>query len=235
MAGPQNSPPPSRGPVTAWWYKLAYAMDRMFKTGSRRAEFEHKYRAHGDYFGYQTKPYELKKYQDTFSVVRRFRRNTGSVLELACSVGVFTKLLASEFNEVVASDISEEALRIAAQTVGGTGKVSFVRSDVEGIDVRRQFDVVMISEVLLFVKESDGPRILDMLDRHLKPNGIVVEVANANRPTNSKFFFDWDKIISSRFPILYRERHDDPTWPYEIVVYAREPARDGAGPAVRNI
>ena len=225
MAQPQRTPARSEGAVAGLWYRLAYAMDRIFKTGSRRAEFEHKYRTHGDYFGYQTEPYELKKYQDTFSAVQRFRRNKGSVLELACSVGVFTRLLTSEFDEIVASDISEEALRIAAQNLGGTGKVRFVRSDVESIDVQRQFDVVMIAEVLLFVKESDGSRILDMLDRHLKPDGIIVEVANADRPVSKKFFFGWDKIIASRFPILHRERHENPNWPYEIVVYARTPAR----------
>lgn len=225
MTGQENTSPPSGGFVAGLWYKLAYAIDRAFKTGNRRAEFEHKYRAHGDYFGYQTKPYELKKYQDTFDVLKRFRRDAGCVLELACSVGVFTKMLSTDFEEVVASDISEEALRIAAATVGDLGRVSYVRSQVETIDVQRLFDVVVISEVLLFVKERDGQRILDMLDRHLKPDGIIVEVANADRPTNKKFFFGWDRIISSRFPIIHRERHEDKNWPYEIVVYARTPTR----------
>lgn len=223
MTQPSPAPRPKH-PLASLWYKIAYAFDRAFKTGSRRAEFEHKYAEHGDYFGYTAKPYETKKYQDAFNAVMRWRRNRGSVLELACSVGVFTKMLASEFDEVVASDISEAALRIAAETVGATGKVSYVRSDVETIDVGRKFDVVMISEVLLYVKEADGPRILDMLDRHLKPDGIIIEVENANRPSDKKFFFGWDRIIKSRFPIIHRERHEDEQdgkWPYEIVVYAR--------------
>jgi len=202
-------------------YGLAYSWDRAFKTGKRRAEYEYKYATHGDYFAYRSRPYETKKYQDTLRVVLRERRARTSILETGCSVGVFTQLLAQEFDEVVATDISGEALRLAAETVGPVAHVTYVRSEVEAINLGRGFDVIMVAEVLLFVKERDSERLLSVLDRHLSDNGVIVEVANANRPTNEKFFFGWDRIISSRFPIVCRERHDDPTWPYEIVVYQR--------------
>lgn len=215
------APPPRHGPVTALWYRLAYAWDRAFKTGGRRAEFEHKYREHGDYFAYRSKPYELAKYERTLAVVLKARRSRRSVLETGCSVGVFTRMLAAEFDDVVASDISGEALRIAAETVGDDGKVTYVRSEVEAIDLGRTFDVVLVAEVLLFVRKQDANRLLAMLDRHLKPDGVIIEVSNANRPSSKKFFFGWDKIISQKFPVVSRERHEDPVWPYEIVVYSR--------------
>lgn len=220
-----SSPPPRLGPIATIWYRLAYAWDRLFKTGNRRAEYEHKYAEHGDYFAYRSRPYEMKKYQDTLAVVLRERRSRGSVLETGCSVGVFTKMLAETFDEVVATDISGQALRLAADTVAGAGNVAYARSEVEAIDLGRRFDVIMLSEVLLFVRERDSERLLSMLDRHLKEDGVIIEVSNANRPTDKKFFFNWDTIISQKFPVLSRERHEDPTWPYEIVVYQRPGTR----------
>lgn len=216
-----NSPPRPNGPLKTLWYKLAYAWDRTLKTGNRRAEYEVKYAAHGDYFAYRSKPYEQQKYKRTLEVVLSARRGRGSVLETGCSVGVFTRMLAENFDTVVASDISSEALRIAEETVGGVGKVSYFRSEVETIDLGRKFDVVMVSEVLLFVRERDREKLLAMLDRHLADDGIIIEVANADRPISKKFFFGWDKIIAERFPVVSRERHEDPVWPYEIVVYTR--------------
>jgi 2-polyprenyl-3-methyl-5-hydroxy-6-metoxy-1,4-benzoquinol methylase len=213
----------SSGPLSALWYRLAYRLNRVLKTGNRRAEFEHKYRTHGDYFSYRSKPYEQTKYERTLATVMRARRGRASVLETGCSIGVFTRMLAETFDEVVASDISSEALRLATKTVGSAGNVSYVRSEVEAIDVGRKFDVILLAEVLLFVRERDNERLLSMLDRHLKDDGIIIEVANADRPPSKKFFFAWDRYISERFPIVSRERHEDPSWPYEIVVYARSP------------
>lgn len=214
-----HSPPRDR--FTALWYRLVYAWDRLLKTGNRRAEYEHKYGDKGDYFEYRTRPYELKKYRDTLDVVLRQRRDRGSVLETGCSVGVFTKMLAEHFDLVVASDISDQALRLASETVGPAPHVTYLRGKVESLEINRNFDVLMVAEVLLFVRERDSEKLLAMLDKHLSDDGIIVEVANANRPTDDKFFYNWDQVIASRFAIVSRERHEDPVWPYEIVVYER--------------
>lgn len=219
------SPPGRLSLLSKIGYGLAYRWDRAFRTGNRRAEYEYKYATHGDYFAYRSRAYELKKYEDTLAVVLRERRARGAILETGCSIGVFTKMLAEHFDEVVATDISGEALRLAADTVGPAGNVSYVRSEVESINLGRRFDVLMVAEVLLFVRERDSERLLTVLDKHLSEDGIIVEVTNANRPTNEKFFFGWDRIISARFPIISTQRYDDPTWPYEIVVYRRPGAQ----------
>lgn len=223
-SSPPPAPPPKRGPLSALWYEVGYAFDRTFKTGKRRAEFEHKYRKHGDYFGYQTKPYELEKYRRTLETALSMRRGRGRALEIGCSVGVFTRMIAPDFDAVTAADISEEALRIAARTVDGAGQVSYVQSDVISLSQPQAFDVVFAAEVLMYVREADGPKVIEVFERLLKPDGIIVEVTQADRSPNPKFFHGWDRILSSRFPIVSRETVPDQTRPYEIVVYARAPA-----------
>jgi 2-polyprenyl-3-methyl-5-hydroxy-6-metoxy-1,4-benzoquinol methylase len=217
-----SSPPPKRSPLSALWFELGYAFDRTFKTGKRQAEFEHKYRKHGDYFGYHTKPYELEKYQRTLETALRLRRGRGAALEVGCSVGVFTKMIAHEFDAVTASDISAEALRIVAGNVGSVGHMSYAQSDVISLNLNKQFDVIFAAEVLMYVREADGPRVIEVFEQHLKPDGVIIEVTQADRSPNAKFFHGWDRVLGSHFAVISREGVVDESRPYEIVVYARK-------------
>ena len=221
---PSNAPPPKRGLLSAFWFEISYAFDRTFKTGKRRAEFEHKYRRHGDYFGYQTKPYELEKYQRTLETAQRLRRGRGAALEIGCSVGVFTKMIAHAFDAVTASDISAEALRIAAETVRGAGDVTYAQSDVISLDLGAKFDVIFAAEVLMYVREADGPRVIEVFEKHLRPDGVIIEVTQADRSPNPKFFHGWDRVLGAHFSVLSREVVANELRPYEIVVYARRAA-----------
>ena len=65
--------------------------------GDRRFEFEKRYLEHGDVWNYETSDYERDKYSRTLDFIRSARRGNASVLEVGCSVGVFTELLAAEF------------------------------------------------------------------------------------------------------------------------------------------
>src|ERR1043165_9135897 len=134
---------PMKNPAAALWHELRYAFDRAFKTGERRHEFEHKYRKHGDYFGYRSNPYELQKYERTLALMRAWRPATAqSALEIGCSVGVFTKMIAPEFTRVTAVDIAKEALAITATEVGSAGQVSYAQSDLLSLRLGQTFDVI---------------------------------------------------------------------------------------------
>ncbi len=49
-----KKPAPPQDALARLWRRVGYAIDRTFKTGGRRHEFEHKYATHGGYFGYQS-------------------------------------------------------------------------------------------------------------------------------------------------------------------------------------
>ena len=211
-----------KNPVEAIWHEALYAFDRMFKTGERRHEFEHKYRRHGDYFGYRTNPYELEKYERTLNLMREWRRGRGSALEIGCSVGVFTGMIAGEFDKVVATDIAKEALSIAAGQVGGAGDVSYVQSDLISLNLEKSFDIVFCAEVLMYVRESDAAKACAALDRHLATNGLIIEVSQQDREAGKpKFFHGWDQVLGQYFRVAHRQQFDDPVRPYEIVAYER--------------
>ncbi|HVY89427.1 MAG TPA: SAM-dependent methyltransferase [Hyphomonadaceae bacterium] len=206
----------------SFWHEVHYAFDRTFKTGNRRHEFEHKYGKHGDYFGYQTKPYELAKYRRTLDLALQWRRGSSSALEIGCSVGVFTAMIADKFDTVTATDIASEALNLTCGQVGGVGQVSYVQSDLISLNVGRRFDVIFCAEVLMYVRERDSKRACQILDAHLATDGIIVEVSQQDREAGKpKFFHGWDRVLGERFQTVHVEKIDDPARPYEIIAYAR--------------
>ena len=213
---------PAQGPLARFWHQIGYAIDRTFKTGGRRHEFEHKYATHGDYFGYQNNPYELTKYERTLELVKQWRRKRESALEIGCSVGVFTAMIAPEFDELVATDIASEALALAKTQVAGKGSVSYVQSDVISLSLGRKFDMIFCAEVLMYVREKDASLACRILDAHLADNGLIIEVSQQDREDGKpKFFHGWDKVLGKYFEVAHHQRFDDAVRPYEVVAYQR--------------
>lgn len=209
-------------PVASAWHQIRYSIDRLFKTGNRLHEFEHKYRKHGDYFGYESKPYEKLKYARTLELMKQWRSGTESALEIGCSVGVFTAMIAPEFAHVTAVDIAGEALELTRKQVKDAENVACIQSDLLSLKPDRQYDVVFCAEMLMYIREKDGAEACRVLDGCLKPGGIIIEVSQQDREAGKpKFFHGWDKILGAYFEITHRERFDDPERPYEIVAYSR--------------
>jgi cyclopropane fatty-acyl-phospholipid synthase-like methyltransferase len=78
-----------------------------------------------DPFNYQFAAYERRKYHKTLETVLKWRSGAESVLELGCSIGVFTQMLANYFVRVTALDISNEACGM--ETFAHRMKVSIKR------------------------------------------------------------------------------------------------------------
>lgn len=210
-------------PLKSAWHSVRYAIDRAFKTGNRRHEFEHKYRKHGDYFGYRTNPYETLKYARTMDLMRAWRPSSDSALEIGCSVGVFTAMIAPEFKTVVAVDIAREALGLAAETTGHAPNVSYIQSDLISLNAGRTFGVIFCAEVLMYIPQKQGPEACEVLDRHLAPGGLIIEVCQQDREAGApKFFHGWDKVLGQYFEVAHREKFDDAERPYEVVGYRRK-------------
>ncbi len=212
-------------PISSAWHQIRYSLDRMFKTGNRLHEFEHKYRKHGDYFGYQTKPYEKLKYERTLELMKLWRTGSDSALEVGCSVGVFTAMIVPEFRHITAVDIAGEALELTRKQVQHAKNVAYVQSDLLSLKPDQTFDVVFCAEMLMYIRETDGAETCSVLDSCLKPGGIIIEVTQQDREAGKpKFFHGWDKILGEYFEISHRERFDDLGRPYEIVGYRRRVA-----------
>jgi peptidoglycan/xylan/chitin deacetylase (PgdA/CDA1 family)/2-polyprenyl-3-methyl-5-hydroxy-6-metoxy-1,4-benzoquinol methylase/GT2 family glycosyltransferase len=141
--------------------------------------------------------YEVEKYEHALSLLPNSR--PARALELACAEGHFTERLAPRVDELIAVDISGEALARARARTGGE-HVQFARADLFADALPKgPFDVVFCAEVLYYAPNLDALAALAArISEALSPGGRVI-LAHANLvgddPTTSGF--DWDHSIGS--------------------------------------
>ena len=142
-----------------------------------------------------------------------------SVLEVGCSVGVFTELLAAEFEQVTAIDISREALVLAARH--SRPNTRFMRSDIRQVPATSRYDVIVCAEILYYLPEEDVVPVMDKLAGLLSDRGIVVTVSGiAGSRSDARYFDDWNDALAERFERLAVVDVDHPSRPYRIAAFA---------------
>lgn len=131
--------------------------------------------------------------------------NGRKVLEVGCSMGGASFLLADRGFTVFASDISKYALEKAKKLAKLLGKnISFYTFDVQkDIPIREKFDIICAFEVIEHLEKPEAA-IKNMRSK-LKTNGVLIcstpngEHAVSDDPThiNIKSALEWKKIFES--------------------------------------
>jgi 2-polyprenyl-3-methyl-5-hydroxy-6-metoxy-1,4-benzoquinol methylase len=212
---------PNRKSRRAWVYRRMNDFHRRIKTTNRRYELELVYLEKSDPWDYKTSKYEAKKYRRGLKAALQWRRGRGRALEIGCSIGMFTRMLPAEFDEVTAVDISEEAIALARREVNGAGHVDFVRADIRKLRLGKRYDVIFVSEMLYYLPRSAKAPVMNALRSHLSPDGVVILVSG--RPSPGENFLalsDWKPLfIEEGFNVLADEDIDNPFRPYVIQVF----------------
>jgi len=114
-----------------------------------------------------------KKGKKIIAILRDFLRSgMGALrcLDIGCSVGIISELLADEMGWVIGLDIDEEALTIAHQREG-KGNVDFLMGDALQLPfANASFDVVICAQVYEHVSEPKG--LINEIQRVLKAGGL---------------------------------------------------------------
>jgi len=149
-----------------------------------------------DPWNYGASAYERLKYEDTLELVPHLPQ--GSALELACAEGHFTNRLAGRVGALLATDISETALKRAAARCEGLRNVAFRQLDFMRGPLPGAYDLIVCSEVLYYA----GARLASVARRlaaALRPGGLLVmahanQIADEPRATG----FDWGHAYGAR-------------------------------------
>ncbi len=209
-------------PPRALLFGLLNKLNFLARTGNRRFEFERLYLENPDPWEFHSSPYERRKYERTLACALQWRKASMNALELGCSVGAFSQMLARHFDAVTALDVSQEALAAAKRRNGVESNVRFVRGDLRSLDLGTRYDLIVCAEVLYYLRRSDLEIVCLQLERHLAAGGIVLMVAGVPAGKPDDFYFDaWEDILAARFKRIFRETVADPARPYEIVVFSR--------------
>jgi len=136
--------------------------------------FDALYTADPDPWKFAASPYEQAKYRLTLNAMPKPRYR--SALEVGCSIGVLTRLLASRCDAVLAIDAAPtplvESRRRCADLTGVRFEQMFVPKQwPDGV-----FDLILLSEVVYYLSREDVGRLATSVTRSLAPDGSVILV-----------------------------------------------------------
>jgi cyclopropane fatty-acyl-phospholipid synthase-like methyltransferase len=139
-----------------------------------REYFENLYEQSLDPWGFETSPYERRKYERTLSVLqgRRYQH----ALEVGCSIGVFTAMLAPLCDELRAVDVSEKAVAVARKRLASFLHVRVEQRSLPEEAPEGPFDLVVASEVLYYWSEEVVLTALRRFEEVLAPGGVLLAV-----------------------------------------------------------
>lgn len=138
------------------------------------------YAASADPWNFETSPYEAGKYAATLKALPRETYDCG--WEIGCSIGVLTEKLALRCRSLLATDVSEEALRAARRRCAKLPQVRFEALSVPP-EVNQAtatlpggFDLVVLSEAGYYWGEEDLARAADQIADHQPSGGQLLLV-----------------------------------------------------------
>lgn len=138
------------------------------------AYFEALYAADPDPWRFRSSDYEAAKYAATLAALERPRY--GHALEVGCSIGVLTKLLAARCDSLLAIDGSARAVAAARRHCGALPGLTLAQREVPRQWPRARYDLILFSEVLYYLDEPDLARIATLARRDVAPGGEVLLV-----------------------------------------------------------
>ena len=136
--------------------------------------FDSIYAASDDPWHFRSSPYEREKYAATLAALppRRFRVG----LEIGCSIGELTRLLAQSCTSICGLDIAAAPLAIARARCADLPHVAFIRANIPADWPIGHYDLIVLSEVLYFLSHDDRAAVARLVCRSLSPNGVVLLV-----------------------------------------------------------
>jgi predicted TPR repeat methyltransferase len=114
------------------------------------AYFDELYLRERDPWSFESSAYERRKYRHTLAAIGAPDRRVGRALEVGCSIGVFTELLAGRCDELLAVDASIHAVERARARMRFRENVRVERRELPEQLPTGPWDLIVCSEVLYY-------------------------------------------------------------------------------------
>lgn len=127
-----------------------------------------------DPWDFDTSEYERLKYADTLAHLppRRFY----SALEIGCSIGVLSGVLARRCDHLLGVDFAEAALAEARRRHAGRRDLAFSRMHLPREKPAGPFDLIVLSEILYFMDRGDVQATAQVVSQVSEPGATVIMV-----------------------------------------------------------
>jgi SAM-dependent methyltransferase len=182
-----------------------------------RAYFAHIYRR-SDPWNYESSPYEQRKYAALLADLSR--SPYGHILEIGCSIGVFTEMIAAYGKRLTAVDISTKAAGLAQRRCRHLDHVLIRRADFLKLRENGTYDLILAAEILYFLWQPPRLRraVRDKLAALLADGGTLIVVWGGFRLKQ-----DWDAFLQEdgKLRLLRTKLHEDPERSFRISSFGR--------------
>jgi SAM-dependent methyltransferase len=138
-----------------------------------RAYFEALYAADPDPWRFATSDYEREKYAASLAALPDPFYQSG--LEVGCSIGVFTRQLATRCRSLLALDLADAALEQAKRD-SHAAHIRFENRSVPDDWPEGKFDLIVLSEVLYYLDVPALSRVAEQVHHALLPGGVILLV-----------------------------------------------------------
>lgn len=132
------------------------------------------YKREADPWNFAGKPYEREKYRSTLHALPN--AHYASALEIACSIGVFTSMLAERCGHLIATDVSPEAIWRAQERCRSHPNIDFETADIPHQYPNGFFDLTTVCEVGYYLNHADLHSLVTKVAAHSMPGAHVVLV-----------------------------------------------------------
>ncbi len=141
---------------------------------ARRAHFERLYGGSSDPWNFATSPYECEKYAATVAALagRRYR----NAVEVGCSIGVLSAMLAERCDRFLGIELNAKAARLARERLLNINSAQVLVTEVPESWPADRYDLVVLSEILYFLSAEEIARMAAHIARDLEPGGDCVLV-----------------------------------------------------------
>lgn len=146
----------------------------MSARSAEATDFDVRYRADPDPWGYESSAYEHMKYRRTLAALPL--QPVGDALELGCSNGVFTAMLAPRCESLLAVDFSAEAVCLAQRRLAEHPDVTVEQRDLRDGLPDGRFDLIVCSELLYYWEREQVLDFCHGATAILRPGGSMVAV-----------------------------------------------------------
>ncbi len=135
--------------------------------------------------------YEQEKYRRTLALLDGL--TVGSALELACAEGHFTTMLGPRVGRLLATDISDTAVRRCAERCAHLSNVAFMSLNLADLAPLPQSDLIVCSEALYYLPDRASlDRVATKIHAGLAPGGLFLSThAFVASDTPLRTGFNW--------------------------------------------
>lgn len=136
-----------------------------------KAYFDAIYKESNDPWNFSGSSYEKEKYQHTINALGA--RHFENALEIGCSIGILTEMLAPQCSFLLAIDISEKPIALAQERLKAQQGVQFGVMDIPLDFPEGKYDLIMLSEVAYYLSKEDFELTKELIYDSLNDGGTL--------------------------------------------------------------